>query len=625
MHETRHHPKTIVFLWASVMTLLAVIGFGALLLSTDTVSAQVDFATNTPPAPDPLVNMPDAPITQYALRLWTERDLVEVLISQLNRLSSGETTQQMAIPLTLYELEQGFPGAPHHEDQRDRVLAAMLNAPRGTVDMRSVIRPYLVEVLNANLANIRTDVETTVTVQDTSLRIIPVNFDGADPIDAVLHIRYPADAASDMELRYEDFLPVVRNTEMGFSLPELALDLPAAPYNNIEHVRLVRLEDLNNDSLEEMALGVDTGAINNELLIVGWRNQQMINLVAPGEPLLYAEPPTWSFTDGSLTPRVYREESAVWNCISYRDETWQWLSNFYRPPIAPIVQFRNFDTLGCTIYDEEPIFSQDVAEAIVLFHNLVDGVAPDEPGYDRGKMALAVLYYLAGQDASAEAQIASMTSLAQGNAWLRGQMDAFTMATASGVYNPLVLCEALIIQNENGACDLNQVLARILEENPIRRDSNVVNQLRELGLPVLESVTVSEVGRADREVVSFDLVGTGWWAFAPLQPTVYVPELTDPPSGFGAAVFPAGLIEPTDLLYDAIVVDGDPVTVLTTLDNQMRQNPGVPLSSSAQYLRAISSALLADRQNAREAFYELWVDYPNSTWGQLAGAHLERR
>ena len=574
MSANRPNPIRILLFLGSVITLLAVIGFGALLLSADTVTAQVDFATNTPPAPDPLINTPDAPITQYALRLWTERDLVEVLISQLNRLSNGETIQQMAIPLTLHELAQGFPGAPHYQDQRDRVLSAMLNAPRGTVDMRSVVRPYLVEVLNANLANIRTEVETTVTIQDTSVRIIPVNFDGSDLVDAVLHIRYPAHAASDMELRYEDFLPVVRDHEMGYTLPELALDLPAAPYNSIEHVRLLRLDDLNNDSLAEMAVGVDSGAINNELLIVGWRNQQMINLVAPGQPLLYAEPPEWSPMDGSLTPRIYRVESALWNCVSWRDETWEWLSNVYRPPILPMVQFRTFDTLGCTLHEKEPIFSQPIAEAIVLFHDLLDGVSADEPGYDRGKMALAVLYYLAGQDASAEAQIASMTSLAQGNPWLRGQMDAFTMATVSGVYDPLVLCEALIIQNENGACNLDQVLARILEENPISRDRSVVNQLRELGLPVLESVTVSEVGRIDREVVSFDLIGTAWWAFAPLQRDTYVPETTDPPPGFGAVAFPAGLIEPTDLVYEALLVANDPVTVLTTLDNLIRQNPG---------------------------------------------------
>src|SRR3989304_2502095 len=122
MRETRHHPINTVFLWGSAITLLAVIGFGALLLSATTVTAQVDFATNAPPVPDPLVNTPDAPITQYALRLWTERDLVEVLISQLNRLRNGETPQQMAIPLPLPALAHNFPGAPRPPDHRARVL-----------------------------------------------------------------------------------------------------------------------------------------------------------------------------------------------------------------------------------------------------------------------------------------------------------------------------------------------------------------------------------------------------------------------------------------------------------------------------------------------------------------------
>jgi hypothetical protein len=613
-------------LWMGGLLMLFILtGFGALALSSGTVTAQVTFATNTPPAPDPLRHTPDAPMSQYALRLWIETDLIEVLISQLDHLAAGETSQEVAISLTLNELLQRFPGAPHNPTQRDRLLAALLNAPRGSVDVRLALRPFIVEALNANLAMISTNAENTIIIQGISVRIIPANFDNTDPVDVVLHLRYPADAAADNELLYEDFLPLVRSESQGFTLPSMAVDLPAAPYGDIEHIRLLRVEDLNNSSSAEMALGIDTGDVNNEMLIIGWRGGQLINLIAAEQPLLYAELPEWDLLQGHLMATVYQVESERWDCQSWRTETWEWNANFYRPAMVPITPFYQFETLGCTIFAEEPVFAQSVAETIVLFHELLDGVADHEPGVDRGKMALAMLYYLAGQTDGASAQVGALSGQAAGNDWLSGQIEAFSMATADGMFDPLGVCSALLQQNEAGACDIDQVILRMLNEARISRDTDIARQLIEIGLPVLETTNVSEVGRADRIVVSFNLPGSSWIAFAPTQRDYYVPEVAEPPPGFDVDALPTGFIDPTPALYNTLIIYGDPLGVMNALDNLLRQNPGMMLSPAARYLLAHTYDLMGDRQAARETYYALWSEFPTNTWGQLAGAHLERR
>jgi hypothetical protein len=35
--------------------------------------------------------------------------------------------------------------------------------------------------------------------------------------------------------------------------------------------------------------------------------------------------------------------------------------------------------------------------------------------------------------------------------------------------------------------------------------------------------------------------------------------------------------------------------------------------------------LAGDRTRAKAAYYDIWVTFPDTVWGQLAGQHLERR
>ena len=204
-----------------ILSLLAIVlvafGMATLWMIPDgRVDAQV-FATNTPRPADPLETTPDALLGQYALRLWTEQDLITMLNSQIARLAQGDTTQQVAIQLTLYELEYHFPGAPHSDFNREMLIENMLALPRGVVDMRALVRPMIVSALNQQ--------ETTASfvVNGFAVNVTPLNLDGVEPLDAVLQISYPSNL-------YNDFIPVISDENGNYTLPTMNVDVPAAPY-----------------------------------------------------------------------------------------------------------------------------------------------------------------------------------------------------------------------------------------------------------------------------------------------------------------------------------------------------------------------------------------------------------
>ncbi|MCA9907495.1 MAG: hypothetical protein KC519_02520, partial [Anaerolineae bacterium] len=56
-------------------------------------------ATNTPRPPAPIPVTPDAPLDNYALRLWSEPGLVELLAQQSRALRQGDLEGELAIQL----------------------------------------------------------------------------------------------------------------------------------------------------------------------------------------------------------------------------------------------------------------------------------------------------------------------------------------------------------------------------------------------------------------------------------------------------------------------------------------------------------------------------------------------
>jgi hypothetical protein len=144
-------------------------------------------------------------------------------------------------------------------------------------------------------------------------------------------------------------------------------------------------------------------------------------------------------------------------------------------------------------------------------------------------------------------------------------------------------------------------------------------------MTIRNQVTVSAVGRVDRQAVLFDLTGGQWWAFAPLEDDLYTAEQIAPPPGYEPAPVPTLLITPPARAYDALLVNGSPEEALNILDNTIRDNPGVRLDASVYFLQALCYDLLGDRRAAKVAYFTLWEQNSASVWGQLAAAHLEKR
>lgn len=608
---------------ALALVLLALSGLLLVLatgISSAPARAQGGFATITPAPPDPLDAARDGFIIDYALRLWSATDLTAVLVNQLELLVAGEDVPPLAVRLTLYELEARFPGAPRDPADRERVLSLMLQAGEqqpDSVDMRAFARPFVVARVNGAEPGLARLEAFDVTVQ-------PIDLNGDEAGDAVLSVRYPADR--DLPAVYTDVILVYGTGDGTYALPPTSAAWPAAPAGDISSIELLRVGDLNGDSLDEVAIGIERGAVNRELLVAGWRSGEVITLTPPDSPLLYGDILDWPQDSTALVVANYRVESARYQCVSAARQPWEWRANLFRPVQQVPATYTNLPTPGCALHGAEPLFAQPTGDAITLVSAVLAGADDvNAPGYARGGMALALLYLVDGQPQAALNQIDSLRPLAASDAWLAGQIDAFTTAIEREGISPVQVCAALTLRDATAACSVDQMLAGLFNENPLLRSAPLLAQLEALGLPVLDVVEITEVGRLPRQLVNFNLTGASWWSFAPTDPDFYVAETAEAPPGFEDAAFPPGLTEAPPAAYDALLVDGDARAALVALNNAAQSAPDVPLTPAARYFRALLYDLLNDRRSAEQAYFDLWGDFPGNHWGQLAGAHLERR
>ncbi|MEQ8677756.1 MAG: tetratricopeptide repeat protein [Aggregatilineales bacterium] len=616
-----------LWIFSSVALVICVFGmiFSAQMMSVP-LQAQQIFVTSTPRPPDLLNNTPpqNALLSQYALRLWQQNTLIDLLVRQIERLATGEDMSPEAVRFTQYELNQRFPNAPTDATQRERILNAMLNAPRGSVDMRGIVRPYIIDQLSENRVSATSFQE--LTINGFMVETQPINLDGTETGDIYAHVRYPANASAPNDILYDDHLLILGAEDGGYNLPAYAVNLPAAPFDTVSSISLWRLADLTGDGRTEMGLLIDRGEINQRLEVYGWRANQVNSLILPGERILVGESITRIDNSSTIQVEQYRLDSSRWQCYSTLTIDWRWDANFYRPSTDLNAAYTNTDTIGCDLLEAEPVFVNPGEMGINLVSGMIDATDdPAERGFDRANVALAMMYLLNDQRDDAINQIEEMLAFTDGNKWLQGQVETFVNNSIGDDVSALNVCAALLLNNPDGACNMDQMLTLLFIENPIVRDLGVEEQLEALDLPIAEILTVSEVGRLDRTVVNFNLTGASWWAFAPTDPTFYVPEPVDPPNGVEAIVFPMGLITPPDSAYALLFVQRDPSAALTVLDNEERNNPDTPLSVEARYFRAFCLDMLSDRLNARQGYFDLWTEFPTTHWGQLAGAHLEQR
>ncbi len=612
---------------ASALIIIAILAAAMLPLAARDGAAQ-GFATNTPPPPTPttpalVTNTPPPPITtpaapagRYALRAWSETDLVQALAGFAGRLRPADAEGQRAAALLQDELRRRFPAAPRDPDSRRALLQTLLAAPPGSLDLRAVARPHIA----ALLAQRGADAPAALELDGFSIEILPANLDGSAPGDAVIHVRYPADPL--LPARYVDYLLARADADGRLTLLASDPPLPAAPLGAVTDLLLSGIADYNGDGLDEVALtAVTADDINRRLYLYGLRGGQAAGLVEPGRAIVYGALAGLTPGAGSVSADEYRVESGLWNCLSYRDVVWSWQQNFWRPA-ADSAGYALQPTAACRFYDSGPYYDLPPGEAITRLDAIIALTPPEQTAaIAQAQVIKAMLYALDGQPEIAAAQ---MRAAQDTDASAAPQTDAFFAAAAAPDARPLHLCAALAQVNP-AACDVDLVLARLFADAPLRRDRPVTEQLAERGIAVQESLTLAQVGRAARELVRFDLAGERWWAFAPLSPDVFTAERSAPYGAGPASTPPPALSGAASAMYRALFDDSDPAGALNALATALSRSQGAALTPELEYLRAYSYDLLGDRTRARDGYYALWQSAPRSVWGQLAAAHLEQR
>lgn len=586
-------------LFLCCLLLLVVIGAA---ISLPTAAQEPLFVTNTP---RPIMTTPAAPMSDYGLRRWQENDLLNLLQTHAQQLTSGAAQAQQVVRLLQYELQRRFPAAPRDPDRRDALIDMLLNAPAGSVDLRPFARPHVAEALNLNLG------ETAFRSGRLMIEVLPARLDSAAPPDAVIYVR----ARSGSQLLYEDYLLARVDAQGRYSV--LPNDLPAAPFGEIKTLALKGINDFNGDGVEELAVSAQTDGLNQRLYIVGGRG----SLVEPGQTILFGE--IVRLDRGGIEVKEYRVESAAWGCLGERIVTWKWDRNFFRP--VPDDGYFYQNSAACLFYGLEPYFDVPAGEAIRKLDSVLALAPPDDPGAQRARLMRAMLDAVNGDLDAAGAAVLQLADEAQPGSWLEQQTSAFLVASAQPDAHPVQICAALEAASEYGACQVDPLLQRLFREQPLSRSIPIEPQLAAMGITVLDTFTVSAIGRADRAGVHFDLGGPRWWAFAPLDPEFYTAEQVSRPEGASPLTTPPPpIITAVPEVYDALLVNDDPALALRLLDNLRRESPGAPAAADARYVEALSYDLLGNRETARAQYYALWRDFSQTIWGQLAAAHLQQ-
>jgi hypothetical protein len=582
-------------------------------------------ATNTPVPTLRPVFRPDAPFEQYALRRWDENTFVGLILDQVQQLQDGDTARALGIRLLQNELARRFPGAPHDPAAREALLSAMLNAPRGMLDLRPVVRPTIETALNQ--MQVTFDQQNSLEANGFALTILPANFDGQGAGDAVIRTTYPVGAQDSAALFYSDYTIATVGTDGRIHLVSAAPNFPAAPLDDVEAVWFEGVRDVNGDGLDELAVSQTiTGEINTDLFIYGWRNGSAVGLAAPGQTIHFHDALVWPPASQPLVVSENRVESAAWNCLADRPVTWTWSSNFYRAP-ETLAEFVPQNTLGCQLYASEPLLSMPPAAAQALIEQLLPQADQnDSIAAVRAAMLIAMLKVFQGDINGAQTQVNLLAEMAPPDSWAAAQAKAFQDGIRQSNSTPLSLCAALQNATPQGACDVDAVLARVFADQPLRRDESLDAQAARLGLTVQAQVTITEVGHLDRQAIHFDLSAPdAWWAFAPLADDVYTAERISPPPAFTATATPITRLETPRAAFDALLAEDNPQQALAIINTAISTHSTAPLVSSGRYVQAVSYEATGDRDNARRAYFSLWQDEPESVWGALAAAHLEKR
>lgn len=578
------------------------------------------FATNTPSSSTSLAEPQDL-LFNYALRFWLETDFVDFVFSQIAQLDADDTQAQLAVNVLLYEMTARFPDAPNDPAQRIQLIEAMINAPIGSLDMRSILFPFIQNTIDS------TPNSDIIEAEGFTITLMPANLNGDANLDRLVHILY----VQDEQIRYEEYLLAVANDNGSFTLLDTSYDSPTVPFNNINSVSVEYLADVDADTLDELVLRVDDGQASERFYIIEARNDRAFDLVDPDLELRVGRVINWAVEGDSrgAPDLVVFEEVAVssypdWNCNSQIEYTWRLDRNLYRRFLDLNERFTNIDSLGCTLAEAD-LFAIPAVEAIGIVENALLTYGFDDPSTNRALMTLSMLYILNGRLDDARNTAQSIITAGNDESWESQQARALITASSAAGNTALDICQALAIASEFPACDMNAVLGNILETLELSTEEDLITQLENMGLPILNIFTVSEIGRADRTVVQFALADTEWWGFYDGRQGTYLVEPAETPSSILTSPRPETELNAPQSAFDTLLLDDNPATTLTIIQNSLRNNPNLPIAPSTIYIQALANELTGRRDEARAGYYTVWEEYSDTIWALLASEHLELR
>ena len=599
-----------------------------------TASNSIDiFATNTPvggaqATATPTPSGPSQSLFNYSLRLWIERDLIALAQQQIAAVDRDDPATVTALQLTLYELDRRFPQAPRDPAQRRQLIAAMVNAPAGLIDMRALVRPFVAEQVN------QAPERDSLSVAGFTLLRTPANFNGDDIDDTLVNISYRDD---DGALVYQDFILLIGREAGGFDLPPHNYALFAAPFGGVRDIILPQVVDANRDTLDEVLLQVIDNEPNRRLVPVAFRNGQVIEIVEAPRQIRFIEQVSFPIADPDVPSPELRVITARrettppdWPCLSEIEFVWAYDRNLYRRSLPDLnARFSNQDSLACALLEadqDQPIFSRIPSDARLLIENTLLEYGFDADGADRALMTLAMIYALEGRVEDARNTAQSIIPADQPDAWAAQQATALIVALEQPNLTGIDICETLAQANPAPACDMNPLLGRTLDVLNLTTDEDLIEQLENFSLPIANVVVLDEVGRAQRTAVQFDLADTTWWGFTAGRDGFYTAQPIPTPEGF--EVIPAmasDTLQLPPIALSLLVREDDPAAALNILENVQQNNPQGDFSAQALYAQALAHELIGAREDARQTYYAVWLQYPDTIWGNLARQHLELR
>jgi len=574
-------------------------------------------ATNTPRPPTATPNTPDL-IDMYALRLWTPDDLVGLLEAQLADLvETGSPDAALAARLALYELVQRYPSALDRESAQARLLPLLLRAPRGSVDMRPVVYPYLERLITDNRTLFDPEIAASYTVGHFTVSVQPVNATPQGNSDVILIVTNGETSGTPF---YESVI-FGRFSPESFAVIPARPDYPAAPIGDITGVRLMRVGDLNADRAEEIAVAVTrAGALNQTLQLYAVRTDAAYALTT--ENVNFTGLPVWAAPNFTVNELHYREAS-FWGCAEQQSVTWMWGNNVYYPQrdngaAVPVA------SLACRLDEIGNLFDRPPGQALAQLTPLIDGADPAaEPDtLARAHLLAAMLHALDGQPALAATRATRAFDFVPKDSprWTQAQ----TLLRSLNA-NPLVACSQVSVTTPDPLCDVDAVVTRLLAA-PFALNDDLAEQLRARQLPVERVIMLEALGRRARPAAHLPL-GDGIWLAFNVTENTYTVEFIPPPPGFAPPPPPPPprVAALNETIIARLFGAGDRTAVVTAIDSLEANPTYTSLALDLRFVRALANDLAGNRQVARQQYYDLWANDPDSVWGRLAARHLERR